>query len=60
MDAEGNRYRNIQYAKSSEEEIKQNLGEGQNVYIWYNADGSISAVMLHQENVILAENKSAQ
>lgn len=60
VDAEGNRYRNIQYAKSSEEEIKQNLGEGQNVYIWYNADGSISAVMLHQENVILAENKSAQ
>ena len=54
VDEDGNRQRNIQYAKDSYSALKDRLkGEDLTAHIWLNAYGNISAVLVHEEEIIL-------
>ena len=50
---EGERRRNLQYSKDSYENLKDRLERGQTAHIWFNENGRISAVLAHEEKVIL-------
>lgn len=51
--SDGSRKRNIQYAKDSFRAIKERLGQGLSAHIWYDENGNISIVLVHEEEVVL-------
>ena len=50
---DGTRRRNLQYSGDSYEKLKDRLSKGQTAHIWFNKNGRISAVLAHEEKVIL-------
>lgn len=53
VDEDGRRQRNLQYSRDSYRELKDRLNQGQTAHIWFDENGRISAVLAHEEKVIL-------
>lgn len=53
VEDDGARKRNIRYGKTSYDEVKKNFAEGISAYIWLDEANRISAVMIHEEKIVL-------